>query len=95
MDATKQEFVEENGFVSWLDTEPNDGKSVFRPRSTGRWLRVDMPQAGFRKKTPPFSEGKPFERISDLVTRVPPAKGLSKLRRSRVLAAADKLCGIK
>ena len=61
-----------------------------RPRSIGRWPRSGVRPAGF-KHDAPFLAGDPFERVSDLVVTIPPAKGLSTLQRRRVLAAADKL----
>ena len=41
------------------------------------------------------SQGTRSSGSADLVTTIPPAKGLTKLQRSRVLAAADKLCALQ
>jgi integrase/recombinase XerD len=82
------------GFVSWLETEANEGKK-YAPTSVNRTLATLRHSARWIQKKRPFLAGDPFERVSDLVTTVPAAKGLSKLQRSRVLAAADKLCALQ
>ena len=82
------------GFVSWLENEANGGKG-YAPTSVNRTMATLRRAARWIGGKRPFLAGDPFERISDLVTTAPPAKGLSKLQRGRVLAAADKLCALQ
>jgi integrase/recombinase XerD len=82
------------GFVTWLENEANGGKG-YAPTSVNRTLATLRRASRWIRGKRPFLAGDPFERVSDLVTTAPPAKGLSKLQRSRVLAAADKLCALQ
>jgi integrase/recombinase XerD len=82
------------GFLSWLENEANGGNG-YAPTSVNRTLATLRRAARWIQERRPFLAGNPFERVSDLVVTIPPAKGLSKLQRSRVLAAADKLCALQ
>jgi integrase/recombinase XerD len=82
------------GFVQWLETEANNGKG-YAPTTVNRTLATLRRAARWIQRRRPFMAGDPFERVSDLIVTVPPAKGLSPLQRRRVLAAADKLCALQ
>lgn len=82
------------GFVSWLETDANGGKG-YAPTSVNRTMATLRRAARWIRGKRPFLAGDPFERVSDLVVTAPAAKGLTKLQRSRVLAAADKLCALQ
>ncbi|MDG3008441.1 tyrosine-type recombinase/integrase [Paludisphaera mucosa] len=82
------------GFVRWLENDANDGRG-YAPTSVNRTTATLRRAVRWMEAKRPFLAGNPFERVTDLVTTVPPAKGLSKLQRSRVLAAADKLCALQ
>ena len=81
-------------FVSWLENEANGGRG-YATTSVNRTLATLRRATKWIQGRRPFLAGDPFERVSDLITTAPPAKGLSKLQRSRVLAAADKLCALQ
>lgn len=82
------------GFVGWLEDEANDGKG-YAPTSINRTLATLRRAARWIQNRRAFLAGDPFERVSDLVVTIPPAKGLSTLQRRRVLAAADKLVALQ
>ena len=82
------------GFVQWLENEANGGRG-YAPTSVNRTMASLRRAARWIGARRPFLAGDPFERVSDLVTSIPPAKGLSPLQRRRVLAAADKLCTLQ
>ncbi len=82
------------GFVQWMENEANQGRG-YAPTSVNRTMATLRRAARWIQNRRPFMAGDPFERVSDLVTTVPAAKGLSPLQRRRVLAAADKLCALQ
>jgi integrase/recombinase XerD len=82
------------GFVQWLEGDANEGRG-YAPTSVNRTMASLRRAARWIQARRPFLAGDPFERVSDLVVTIPPAKGLTKLQRSRVLAAADKLCALQ
>ena len=82
------------GFVTWLENEANEGRG-YAPTSVNRTLATLRRATRWIQGRRPFLAGDPFERVSDLMTTAPSAKGLTKLQRSRVLAAADKLCALQ
>lgn len=82
------------GFVSWLEGEANQGRG-YAPTSVNRTFATLRRAARWIEARRPFLAGDPFERVSDLIITVPPAKGLSALQRRRVLAAADKLVALQ
>jgi integrase/recombinase XerD len=82
------------GFVQWLEGEANQGRG-YAPTSVNRTMASLRRAARWIAARRPFLAGDPFERVSDLVVTIPPAKGLTKLQRSRLLAAADKLCALQ
>lgn len=82
------------GFVSWLEKDANKGRG-YAPTSVNRTLATLRRAARWIQTRRAFLAGNPFERVSDLVTTIPPPKGLTKLQRNRVLAAADKLCALQ
>lgn len=81
------------GFVQWLENEAHSGHG-YAPTSVNRTLATLRRAARWIQARRPFLAGNPFERVSDLVVTVPPAKGLSPLQRRRALAAADKLVAL-
>jgi integrase/recombinase XerD len=82
------------GFVQWMENEANGGRG-YAPTSVNRTMATLRRAARWIQSRRPFLAGNPFERVSDLVTTAPSAKGLSPLQRRRVLAAADKLCALQ
>jgi integrase/recombinase XerD len=82
------------GFQGWLEHEGNEGRG-YAPTSVNRTMATLRRAARWIQARRPFLAGDPFERVSDLVVTLPQAKGLTKLQRSRVLAAADKLCALQ
>lgn len=82
------------GFVQWMENEANGGGG-YAPTSVNRTMATLRRAARWIQNRRPFMAGNPFDRVSDLVTTVPPAKGLPPLQRRRVLAAADKLCALQ
>jgi integrase/recombinase XerD len=82
------------GFVQWLEGEANEGRG-YAPTSVNRTMASSRRAARWIAARRPFLAGDLFERVSDMVVTIPPAKGLTKLQRSRVLAAADKLCALQ
>jgi integrase/recombinase XerD len=82
------------GFVQWMENEANKGRG-YAPTSVNRTMATLRRAARWIQARHPFLAGDPFERISDLIVTIPPAKGLSPLQRRRVLAAADKLVALQ
>ncbi len=82
------------GFIQWLENEAHGGRG-YAPTSVNRTMPTLKRAAGWIGARRPFLAGDPFERVSDLVVTIPPAKGLSPLQRRRVLAAADKLVALQ
>ena len=82
------------GFVSWLENEGN-GEKGYAPTSVNRTMATLRRAAKWARDRRPFLAGDPFERVSDLAVDSPAVKGLTRLQRGRVLAAADKLCAVQ
>ena len=76
-----------------METEANKGRG-YAPTSVNRTMAT-LRRAVRLIDPPPLPGRDPFERVSDLVVTIPPAKGLSPLQRRRVLAAADKLVALQ
>ena len=76
------------GFVEWLENEGNEGQG-YAPTSVNRTMATLRRAARWIQERRPFLAGDPFERVSDLVVVVPPAKGLSPLQRRRMIATAS------
>ena len=65
------------GFVQWLENEGNEGRG-YAPTSVNRTMATLRRAARWIQDRRPFLAGDPFERVSDLVVTIPPAKGLSR-----------------
>ena len=67
------------GFVKWLEGDANEGRG-YAPTSVNRTMASLRRAARWIQARRPFLAGDPFERVSDLVVTIPPAKGLTSFR---------------
>lgn len=82
------------GFQTWLEHEGHGGRG-YAPTSVNRTMATLRHAARWIQARRPFLAGDPFERVADLAVTIPAAKGLTRLQRSRILAAADKLVALQ